>query len=404
MLTRSQIAAFVRDGYVLVPGAVPRRTTTACRARIDRTLAEQGIDVTDASTWSDPVVRVPWPATRAFATAAESLSGAYDQLIGPGAWTQFPTVGGTVPVRFPSRRRARDAVWHVDGSFIRDGEMRSSLPSPTRGLLCLILLSDIGPDDAPTELKVGSHADVIPILEPHGAAGCSFDQILEQLPASTLDRPSVFLTGRAGDAFVCHPFLVHRATARHRGDRPRYLAQPGMMVHTPFRVSGGRPRPVERAIRRSLGSVPAAAPSREPTAPATRTARTAATARTATPRTTTARSAGTATAEPSTARGTTNGGKAAPGKSPKARTAKPAPAKPPTTRAARPAPTDPSTVRAARPAPAKPSRAAAAKPAPAKPSRARAARPAPAKPSRARAPKPAPATGSRRPATISRRG
>ena len=225
MLTRSEIAGFVRDGYVIVPGAVPRRTTTACRTRVDRTLAEQGIDVTDASTWSEPVVRVPWPATQAFATAAGSLGSAYDQLIGPGAWTQLPTVGGTVPVRFPSRRRARDAVWHVDGSFIRDGEMRSSLPSPTRGLLCLILLSDIGPDDAPTELKVGSHADVGPILEPYGPAGCSFAQILEQLPASTLDRPSVFVTGRGRRRLPLPPLP---GAPRHRPPpgRPSPLPRP----------------------------------------------------------------------------------------------------------------------------------------------------------------------------------
>ena len=257
MLTRSQIAGFVRDGYVVVPGAVPRRTTTACRTRVDRTLADQGIDVADPATWSKPVAHVPWPATRAFTTAGstEALRTAYDQLIGPGAWTQLPTVGGNVFVRFPNRRAAPDALWHVDGSFVRDGEMRASFPSPTRGVLCLLLLSDVGPDDAPTELKVGSHLDVGPILEPYGADGCSFAELVEQLPPRTFDRPSVFVTGRAGDAFICHPFLVHRAARRHRGDRPRYLAQPGMMVHRPFRADGGRPRPVERAIRRSLTPV-----------------------------------------------------------------------------------------------------------------------------------------------------
>ena len=36
------------------------------------------------------------------------------------------------------------------------------------------------------------------------------------------------MTGRAGDVFLCHPFLLHRATWPHRGHRPRFLGQPAI--------------------------------------------------------------------------------------------------------------------------------------------------------------------------------
>jgi hypothetical protein len=65
----------------------------------------------------------------------------------------------------------------------------------------------------------------------------------------------VFATGSAGDVFVCHPFLVHAATWPHRGDRPRFLAQPPMTVSDGLDLNGplNRLSPVARAIRLGIG-------------------------------------------------------------------------------------------------------------------------------------------------------
>jgi hypothetical protein len=110
------------------------------------------------------------------------------------------------------------------------------------------LFSDVGDDDAPTELKVGSHLDVPRLLAPFGDDGTSFDVLAAQLPASTFARPSAYATGHAGDVFMCHPFMVHRATWPHRGRQPRAIAQPGVALLEPFRLDGHDPCPVERAI------------------------------------------------------------------------------------------------------------------------------------------------------------
>jgi hypothetical protein len=42
------------------------------------------------------------------------------------------------------------------------------------------------------------------------------------------------VTGRAGDVFLCHPFLVHAASWPHTGRRPRLIAQPGVALHDAF--------------------------------------------------------------------------------------------------------------------------------------------------------------------------
>ncbi|MER7183605.1 phytanoyl-CoA dioxygenase, partial [Streptomyces hyaluromycini] len=66
-------------------------------------------------------------------------------------------------------------------------------------------------------------------------------------------RPVAFATGRPGDVYLCHPFLVHAAQPNH-GTRPRFLAQPPLYLNAPLELD--RPdenySPVERAVRRGL--------------------------------------------------------------------------------------------------------------------------------------------------------
>jgi hypothetical protein len=123
----------------------------------------------------------------------------------------------------------------------------------------LFLFSDVGPDDAPTRIKVGSHLDVPPFLAPAGERGTSMLALAQALDAAgKLDspqRPLAHATGAAGDVYLCHPFLIHAAQP-HRGTVPRFMAQP------PLHPTGlldldradGAYSPVERAVRRGLGA------------------------------------------------------------------------------------------------------------------------------------------------------
>jgi hypothetical protein len=91
------------------------------------------------------------------------------------------------------------------------------------------------------------------VLAPYGQRGVFFGDAAGQLPASTFQRPRARATGRAGDVYICHPFLVHRATWPHLGAGPRMVAQPEVAHRAPFALREGTDVcAVERAILRGL--------------------------------------------------------------------------------------------------------------------------------------------------------
>lgn len=256
MLGDDEIQQFTDDGFLAIRGAVPEPVLGGCVASLHEELASAGINVEDPSTWTDPVVRLWCPEGPAFAAAGTQppLWEAYDQLLGPGRHVERQAVGGSVPVRFPSEADPGDAGWHVDGSFAIDDTWGINIHSRGRGLLCLFLFSEIGLDDAPTEIKVGSHLLVPPTLAPLGNDGGEYDPKATEAFSTMLQLESAFATGSAGDVYVCHPFLVHRATWPHRGSAPRLIAQPEIGITDQFSLSGDEPvYPVERAILMGLG-------------------------------------------------------------------------------------------------------------------------------------------------------
>jgi Phytanoyl-CoA dioxygenase (PhyH) len=252
------IDEFCANGFVALRGAVAPDVVRECVARIEDELRARGVDPHDSTTWTNPVVRFPCPDGPAFVAAGTSpaLCDVYDALLGPGRWIKHPGVGGTVPVRLPSSRNPGDAGWHIDGSYDVDGQYWVNVHSRGRGLLALFLFTDVGERDAPTEILVGSHLDVPRVLAPYGERGVFFGDVARSLPRSTYRRPRAYATGRAGDVYVCHPFIVHRATWPHRGSGPRMLAQPAVALHQPFALSDDVDVcVVERAIRYGLGSI-----------------------------------------------------------------------------------------------------------------------------------------------------
>jgi hypothetical protein len=69
---------------------------------------------------------------------------------------------------------------------------------------------------------------------------------------ATEHLPTALATGKAGDVFVCHPFLVHAASWPHTGALPKIMAQPGVALHDQFPLTDPL-SPVEQAILPALG-------------------------------------------------------------------------------------------------------------------------------------------------------
>ena len=164
-LSAAQIDAFITDGYVRIDDAFPRQLAEDGRAILWR---DTGCDPHDSTTWTRPVIRLGGYSDKPFRDASNTpvLLSAYDQLVGSGNW--LPPQGlGTFPVRFPSDVPPGDDGWHIDGSFMLPSDdasdffnIRANIASKGRALLMLFLFSDVGDLDAPTRIRVGSHADI----------------------------------------------------------------------------------------------------------------------------------------------------------------------------------------------------------------------------------------------------
>jgi hypothetical protein len=252
-LTPHQIEAFLTDGFVRIDRAFPRAQADAARAILWRAT---GCDPDDPATWTRPVVRLGMFTDAPFVEAANTprLHAAFDRIVGPGRW-QRPRAMGTFPVRFPSEADPGDAGWHIDVSFGTESpdflSWCANVHSKGRALLMLFLFSDVGEDDAPTRIRIGSHTDIARQLAPAGDAGLTLGELAADGFASSAHRPLTAATGEAGTAYLCHPFLVHAAQPHH-GRHPRFLAQPPLLPVDPDNRRRGNLNLVEQATARAL--------------------------------------------------------------------------------------------------------------------------------------------------------
>jgi len=202
------------------------------------------------------------PFIRAANTPA--LHQAFDQLVCSGRWLPCLSVG-TFPVRFPSSEDPGDVGWHIDASFDFENpdflSWRANVRSRGRMLLMLFIFSDIGKEDAPTRLRVGSHTDIARVLASAGEAGLSLRELAANTFQESAHRKEVLATGGAGTVYLCHPFLVHSAQ-RHHGVHPRFMAQPPLLPRVALNLErdDGDYSPVELAIRQALDATAVAFP------------------------------------------------------------------------------------------------------------------------------------------------
>jgi hypothetical protein len=252
-LTPAQVEQFITDGFVRLDDAFPRALADEAVAILWRAT---GCSPGDPATWTQPVIRLGMFTQAPFVAAANTprLHAAFDRLAGEGRWRR-PAAMGTFPVRFPSVVDAGDTGWHVDMSFGTEAadfmSWRANIHSRGRRLLMLFLFSDVGERDAPTLIRVGSHVDIARQLAPAGEEGLTLGELAADGFAGSAHRSVMPATGDAGTVYLCHPFLVHAAQP-HRGERPRFLAQPPLLpAESGSRTSDER-TPVEEATARAL--------------------------------------------------------------------------------------------------------------------------------------------------------
>ncbi|HEV7345091.1 MAG TPA: phytanoyl-CoA dioxygenase family protein [Devosia sp.] len=252
-LSQAQVDHFIDHGYLELTGAFDGELAREGRDYLWRAM---GLSPDAPQTWTQPVVRLGFMTGKPFVAAANTplLHHAYDALVGEGRWLR-PNGLGTFPVRFPSPDDPGDAGWHIDVSFGTDNpdfmQWRVNVKSRGRALLMLFLFSDVGPADAPTRIRKGSHLEIARQLLPHGEDGLTLGELAADGFAASASCEEVSATGPAGTVYLCHPFLVHSAQP-HRGTEPRFMAQPPLLPKAEFDPSLP-PSPVQIAIRRAIG-------------------------------------------------------------------------------------------------------------------------------------------------------
>jgi len=253
-LTELQIKQFIQEGFVRIDNAF---SAEVGQTVLDILWYDLPFDRNNPSTWTEPVIRLGMYSQDPFVASVNTpkLIQAYDTLVGANKWIPCKSVG-TLPVRFPSALQPTDTGKHVDASFPGNDptnyfEWRVNIKSKGRALLMLVLYSDVSEYDAPTVIYKGSHLDVARLLAPHSDAGLSFMELANQLDKLP-DRKVAYATGKAGTVYLCHPFLVHAAQS-HKGHNPKFMAQPPLVLHGEFNITGSDScSPVEQAIRLAL--------------------------------------------------------------------------------------------------------------------------------------------------------
>jgi Phytanoyl-CoA dioxygenase (PhyH) len=251
VLMDGDVERFVREGVFLLKGAFPRELADECRQLL---WATTGCDERDPTTWTKPVIRIEGRGDAPFAAAINTgrLHTAFDQLAGRGRWVPRNGIG-TFPIRFPVNDAPHDDGWHIESTGANaKGDAIVDPASRERALLLLFLFSDVGPDDAPTRVRLGSHHYAARLLFGTGKP-VGFLRAANELVPQTEQLPEVAATGQAGDVWLCHPFVVH-AGQRHRGAQVKFMGQPplaGTGPIDPSRLSADR-SPVEEAVHRAL--------------------------------------------------------------------------------------------------------------------------------------------------------
>jgi hypothetical protein len=203
VLSVSQKKALYEDGFVQLPGVVPRELVDAALLAINASLGEKGIDPAQLTTFRSrsycPELQTASVITDLVA-ASPVWSGA-ESVIGSGRIQ--PLSMGQIALRFPSTEPLRPPHPHIDGMYtptngVAKGEIRNFT-----ALVGVVLSQIPHADMGNLTVWPGSHRQYEQHFRERGPQA-----LLEGMPQVVLSEP-VQLTGEPGDAVLCHYQLGH---------------------------------------------------------------------------------------------------------------------------------------------------------------------------------------------------
>jgi hypothetical protein len=245
ILTSNQVDEFIRKGYVALRGVLPRELIDQWweprRAFLDAISASAlwskfGQSLQCPRTTSKPLQDI----SHRVVLAVRQLTGERHVPLERLSWGD----GFSVTIPIPYGQSVDMPLWHKDGFH------KHFLDSPEIGLVCLVLWTDTHPENGATALadcsieKVACHL----LSQPQGCDPDKFECIL---PTSW---PTSYATGKAGDVYFIHPFLLHARRPNWTGSW-RAITNPVVPLLEPmcFQRSDNDYSPIETAILKALG-------------------------------------------------------------------------------------------------------------------------------------------------------
>ena len=248
MLSDEQLRAFHEDGFVTLPRALDDAQVEAMLRRVWHHLKRNGADPDDPTTWSAEQGYKLRRIRSGDPLPSESgvVRTALDTVFGEGDWVP-PKSWGQALVTFPSGA-AWDVphhIWHLDHSYHypRNAIWGTNLflfvtDTLPRGGGTLVVKSSPLLVDRFVKSVEGLGAKKMKVLRHQFHARSAWLSDLVRRVEDGVDRVEQFmsrdtevdgvparvveLTGKAGDAVLCHPWLIH-CGAPNALDRPRLM-------------------------------------------------------------------------------------------------------------------------------------------------------------------------------------
>ena len=261
-LSPEQVDHFLAFGFVKLENVLD---CSLARRWIDATWARIGYDPADQSSWREARVHFPQTESRPLAEIAPRAEAAIAQLCGGAERIEGPIRWGNGFIA--NYGIGKDEPWEPPGprmkGWHKDGEsFRHFLDSAEQALLTIALWDDVQHRGGPTYIACDSVGEVARwlVAHPEGANPEHHHQpeLGEWMPTGELIgrcRDFREATGRAGDVYLMHPYMLHTGSANHLG-RARFISNYPVHFRAPMRFDRERPEdqsPVERAVLRALG-------------------------------------------------------------------------------------------------------------------------------------------------------
>jgi len=254
-LDSADVEHFIAHGFVRLSNCFDTAPGSLAHRWVEQSWVRNGISPDDRTTWPNDKIHMPGTervvvrdfAPKAFA-AMQELCGGADRIKQNTEWTNgFIANYGWGRDKEWIAPSAVAPGWHKDGDFFLH-----FLDSPEQALLVVVLFSDIHPRGGGTFIACDSVGVIARFLaaHPEGVEPNGFKGLIENC------KDFRETTGKAGDVFLLHPYLLHTSSHNHRPEA-RFMINPCVHFNAPMRFDrrddGSAYSPVEKAVLRGLG-------------------------------------------------------------------------------------------------------------------------------------------------------